>query len=104
MNAIFMQETDRENETNTFGYQCRAKPCSENRYRIPPNIIPCNYKGACNRKSTCIMLVSIVNPMTPDEVLSFELNKIAMDERVDKILLPPGDAIKKMILRHPQNQ
>jgi hypothetical protein len=21
---------------------------------IPPNIIPCNYKGACNRKSTCI--------------------------------------------------
>jgi hypothetical protein len=21
---------------------------------IPPNIIPCSYKGACNRKSTCI--------------------------------------------------
>jgi ERCC4-related helicase len=37
----------------------------------------------------------VANPMTPDEVLSFELNKIAMDERVDKMLLPPGDNIKK---------
>ena len=37
----------------------------------------------------------VVNPMTPDEVLSFELNRTAMDERVDKMLLPPVDVIKK---------
>ena len=37
----------------------------------------------------------VVNPMTPDEVLSFELNRTAMDERVDKMLSPPVDVIKK---------
>lgn len=38
----------------------------------------------------------LVNPMTPDEVLSIELNRRAMDERVDKMLLPPPvDVIKK---------
>ena len=37
----------------------------------------------------------VVNPMTPDEVLSFELNSTAMDERVDKMLSPPVDVIKK---------
>jgi ERCC4-related helicase len=36
----------------------------------------------------------VINPMTPDEVLSFELNRTAMDERVDKMLLRP-DVIKK---------
>ena len=35
------------------------------------------------------------NPMTPEEVLSFELNRTALDERVDKMLLPPVDVIKK---------
>jgi hypothetical protein len=43
----------------------------------------------------------LANPMTAEEVLSFELNRTAMDERVDKMLLPPVDLIKKMILRHP---
>ena len=33
--------------------------------------------------------------MTPDEVLSFELNRTALDERVDKMLSPPVDIIKK---------
>jgi ERCC4-related helicase len=37
----------------------------------------------------------ISNPMTPDEVLSFELNRTAIDERVDKMLLPPVDISKK---------
>ena len=36
----------------------------------------------------------VINLMTPDEVLSFELNRTAMDERVDKMLLRP-DVIKK---------
>jgi Fanconi anemia group M protein len=37
----------------------------------------------------------LANPMTPDEVLAFELNRTALDERVDKMLLPPVDIIKK---------
>jgi hypothetical protein len=37
----------------------------------------------------------LANPMTPDEVLSFELNRTALDERVDKMLLPPAGIIKK---------
>jgi len=37
----------------------------------------------------------LANPMTPDEVLAFELNRTALDERVDKLLLPPVDIIKK---------
>ena len=37
----------------------------------------------------------VANPMTPDEVLSFELNRTALDERVDNMLLPPVDIIKK---------
>src|SRR5207245_1335223 len=37
----------------------------------------------------------VANPMTPEEVLSFELNRTALDERVDKMLLPPVDVIKK---------
>jgi ERCC4-related helicase len=32
---------------------------------------------------------ALANPMTPDEVLSFELNRTAMDEQVDKMLMPP---------------
>jgi ERCC4-related helicase len=39
--------------------------------------------------------VVLANPMTPDEVLSFELNRTALDERVDKMLLPPVGIIKK---------
>ena len=37
----------------------------------------------------------LANPMTPEEVLSFELNRTALDERVDKMLIPPVDIIKK---------
>jgi len=37
----------------------------------------------------------LANPMTAEEVLSFELHRTAMDERVDKMLLPPVDLIKK---------
>jgi len=37
----------------------------------------------------------LANPMTPDEVLSFELNRTVLDERVDKMLLPPAGIIKK---------
>jgi ERCC4-related helicase len=37
----------------------------------------------------------LANPMTPDEVLAFELNRTALDERVDKLLLPPVDIIQK---------
>jgi ERCC4-related helicase len=37
----------------------------------------------------------LANRMTPDEVLSFELNRTALDERVDKMLLPPVDLIKE---------
>src|SRR6266704_489632 len=33
----------------------------------------------------------VVNPMTHDDVLSFELNRTALDERVDKMLLPHLD-------------
>jgi Fanconi anemia group M protein len=36
-----------------------------------------------------------VNRMTPDEVLSLELNRTALDERVDKMLLPQLNVIKK---------
>jgi ERCC4-related helicase len=37
----------------------------------------------------------LANPMTSEEVLSFELNRTALDERVDKMLIPPVDIIKK---------
>ncbi|MDQ6668333.1 MAG: DEAD/DEAH box helicase [Thermoproteota archaeon] len=37
----------------------------------------------------------IADPMTPDEVLSFELNRTALDERVDKMLSPPVEIIKE---------
>jgi ERCC4-related helicase len=37
----------------------------------------------------------LANPMTPDEVLSFELNRTALDERVDKMLSPPVEIIKE---------
>jgi ERCC4-related helicase len=36
----------------------------------------------------------LANRMTPDEVLSFELNRTALDERVDKMLSPPVDLLK----------
>ena len=37
----------------------------------------------------------MTDPMAPDEVLSFELNRGALDERVDKMLSPSADLIKK---------
>ena len=37
----------------------------------------------------------MTDPMAPDEVLSFELNRAALDERVDKMLSPSADLIKK---------
>jgi ERCC4-related helicase len=37
----------------------------------------------------------VADPMTPGEVLSFELKRTALDERVDKILSPSVDLIKK---------
>ena len=36
----------------------------------------------------------LTNPMTADEVSSFELKRIVLDERVDKILLSQPDAAK----------
>ena len=36
----------------------------------------------------------VTNPMTADEVSSFELQRIALDERVDKILSPQFDSMK----------
>lgn len=37
----------------------------------------------------------LANPMTPQEVLSYELNRTAFDKQVDKILIPPVDITKK---------
>jgi len=37
----------------------------------------------------------LANPMTPEEVLSYELNRIVFDKQVDKILIPPVDITKK---------
>jgi ERCC4-related helicase len=37
----------------------------------------------------------LANPMTPQEVLSYELNRAAFDKQVDKILIPPVDITKK---------
>ncbi|HET7390649.1 MAG TPA: helicase-related protein [Nitrososphaeraceae archaeon] len=37
----------------------------------------------------------LANPMTPQEVLSYELNRTAFDKQVDKILIPPVDIMKK---------
>ena len=36
----------------------------------------------------------LANPMTPEEVLSYELNRTAFDKQVDKILIPPVDITK----------
>jgi hypothetical protein len=36
----------------------------------------------------------LTNPMTADEISSFELKRIVLDERVDKILLSQPDAAK----------
>ena len=37
----------------------------------------------------------LANPMTPQEVLSYELNRTAFDKQIDKILIPPVDITKK---------
>ena len=37
----------------------------------------------------------LANPMAPEEVLSYELNRTAFDKQVDKILIPPVDITQK---------
>ena len=37
----------------------------------------------------------LANPMTPEEVLSYELNRTAFDKQVDKILIPSVDITEK---------
>jgi superfamily II DNA/RNA helicase len=49
----------------------------------------------------------LTNPMTADEVSSFELKRIALDKWVDKILLPQPDAAKRgepLASQEPTNQ